>query len=88
MFVAKWKNQTQQDNVLDAQWADAGVFLREAARKGELCCPHYDHEVWLREGERRRRHFAHKQLADCPFQADSEEVSEVKAQLYTWLKFY
>jgi hypothetical protein len=53
---------------------------------GRLICPGCEQLLWLRIGRKRRRHFAHRNLADCPLANQSAEVLEAKAQLYRWLE--
>jgi hypothetical protein len=42
--------------------------------------------LWLRTGEAKRRHFAHRTLKECPLATKSREVLEAQAYLYRWLE--
>ncbi|HWQ91756.1 MAG TPA: competence protein CoiA family protein, partial [Clostridia bacterium] len=86
MFVAlKAKNQTRVTSIA-SEWDNAEEELRAMAAAGELVCPGCKQSLWLRTGRRRRRHFAHRNLADCPLEHQSPEVLEVKAHLFRWLE--
>jgi hypothetical protein len=85
MFVAlNIKDRTRVTSI-DPDWDDLVETLRELVRSGQLVCPGCKQELWLRTGIR-RRHFAHRSLADCPLESQSAAVWETKAQLYLWLQ--
>lgn len=85
MFVAlKAKDRTRVTSIA-SEWDDAEDTLRESTAAGELVCPGCEQPLWLRTGTCRRRHFAHRSLADCPLEHQSPEVMEVKALMYRWL---
>jgi len=86
MFVALNTKHRTRVTSIDPKWDNAEEALRELAAAGELVCPGCEQFLWLRTGTSRRRHFAHRSLADCPLAHQSVEVSEVKAQLYRWLQ--
>lgn len=86
MFTAKIKRDAGMVNILDAKWQDQGELLRGLTQRGELVCPHCGQDILLRDGEVRRRHFAHRSLADCPFKEQSAEVLDIKVRLYAWLE--
>lgn len=85
MFVAHDKITTERVTSIDSGWNERVDELRQRARDGSLVCPGCEQMLWLRTGELRRRHFAHRQAAECPLDKESPEVMEVKAQLYEWL---
>ena len=86
MFVALRTVDRSRVTSLAAQWDNRLDVLRELAASGQLMCPGCEQRLWFRIGLRRRRHFAHRHLADCPLAHQSEEVQEVKAQLFKWLE--
>jgi len=86
MFVALRTTDRSRVTSLAAQWDCRLDALRELAASGQLVCPGCEQSLWLRTGVKRRRHFAHRQLADCPLAHQSPELLEVKAQLYQWLE--
>ena len=86
MFVALRTADRSRVTSLAAQWDNRLDTLRELAASGQLMCPGCEQRLWFRIGMRRRRHFAHRRLADCPLACQSEEVQEVKAQLFRWLE--
>lgn len=86
MFVAiNLKNRSRVTSIA-AQWNNRLELLRELTDSGQLICPGCEQLLWLRIGQKRRRHFAHRRLADCPLENQSAEVLEAKAQLYEWLE--
>jgi len=86
MFAALKISDRSRVTSITTQWDDKEEVLRELARDGELVCPGCEQLLWLRTGEVRRRHFAHRDLSECPVGKDSAEVLEAKAQLFTWLE--
>jgi hypothetical protein len=86
MFVALRTTDRSRVTSIAAQWDQRLDALRELAASGQLACPGCEQRLWLRTGVSRRRHFAHRQLADCPLAHQSPELLEVKAQLYQWLE--
>jgi hypothetical protein len=86
MFVALRTTDGSRVTSLAAQWEQRLEALRELATSGQLVCPGCKQRLWLRIGLKRRRHFAHRQLADCPLAHQSAELLEIKAQLYQWLE--
>ncbi len=59
--------------------------LREWTSAGVLICPGCEQLLRLRVGQKRRRHFAHRTLKDCPLARKSPEVLEAQFLLYQWL---
>jgi hypothetical protein len=86
MFVALRTADRSRVTSLAAQWDNRLDKLRELAASGHLMCPGCEQRLWFRIGLRRRRHFAHRHLTECPLARQSEEVQEVKAQLFKWLE--
>jgi hypothetical protein len=64
------------------QWVDD---IRNKSRGDFLHCPICNEPVTFRMGQKRRPHFAHKDLSDCPIQNESVEMLEARAVLYKWL---
>jgi hypothetical protein len=85
MFVSLNRETGARLTSIDPQWASRLEELREMARSGRLVCCGCDQKLWLRVGGRRRPHFAHRSLADCPLAHESVEVMEAKAKIYLWL---
>jgi len=86
MFVALRTTDRSRVTSLAAQWDNRLDTLRELAAGGQLMCPHCEQRLWFRVSIKRRRHFAHRHLADCPLASQSAELLEVKAQLFKWLE--
>jgi Competence protein CoiA-like family len=86
MFVAIRSNDAGRVTSIDPAWDNQTHLLRELAQNGELLCPGCRQQLWLRTGEVRRRHFAHRSLTDCPLENQSAETLESKAQLYLFLQ--
>jgi hypothetical protein len=86
MFVAIRSNDAGRVTSIDPTWDNQAHLLRDLAQSGELLCPGCRQQLWLRTGEVRRRHFAHRSLTDCPLENQSAETMEVKAQLYLFLQ--
>jgi hypothetical protein len=70
---------------LDPVWDGQIEVLRGWGRAGRLVCPVCRQAVLLRAGEIMRRHFAHKDLSQCPLGHESAEVLAGRAALYDWL---
>jgi len=86
MFVALRTTDRSRVTSIAAQWDHRLDALRELAASGQVVCPGCEQRLWLRTGVKRRRHFAHRQLADCPLAHQSPELLEAKAQFYQWLE--
>lgn len=87
MFKAQ-KGLTQEDIViLDPQWNEETIGgLRQQGRDDELICPVCRQPVIVRAGEKKRWHFAHKDLTNCPLKHESPNVLQARGLLYSWLK--
>ncbi len=70
---------------LDPVWDGQIEALRGWGHAGRLVCPVCRQGVLLRAGEIMRRHFAHKDLSQCPLGHESAEVLAGRAALYAWL---
>ncbi len=70
---------------LDPAWDGQVEALRGWGRDGRLACPVCRQAVLLRAGEIKRRHFAHRDLSQCPLSHESAEVLAGRATLYAWL---
>jgi hypothetical protein len=86
MFVALRTADGSRVTSIASDWDDRLGILRELAATGQLECPGCKQLLWLRISRKRRRHFAHRHLADCPLAHQSAELLEVKAQLFKWLE--
>lgn len=87
MFAALKISEQSRVNSIAAQWDGREENLRELARSGQLVCPGCKQLLWLRTGDVRRRHFAHRDLSECQLGKQSSEVLEAKAQLFAFLEF-
>lgn len=85
MFKAKHKSTGEEIVILDEQWNDQLNYLRSLARNNEIICPGCIQPVRVRAGRKRRRHFAHKHLQNCPYGYESPTLLNARAVLYDWL---
>jgi Competence protein CoiA-like family len=60
--------------------------VRELARAGILLCPACRALLWLRAGQKRCAHFAHRTLADCPQVHVSLPILECRRLLYRFFQ--
>ena len=81
MFVAKDKELGSRVNSLDLAWDSRFIDLRAWVTSGRLACPCCEQKLLFRAGYKRRPHFAHRILSECPLSKLSPEVIEAKAQL-------
>ncbi|MCX6923683.1 MAG: competence protein CoiA family protein [Verrucomicrobia bacterium] len=86
MFVALQTENGSRVTSIASDWDDRLGALRELAASGQLVCSGCRQLLWLRISRKRRRHFAHRHLGDCPLAHQSAELLEVKAQLFKWLE--
>ena len=86
MFVALNTADGSRVTSIASDWDDRLRELRELAASGQLVCSGCKQLLWLRISRKRRRHFAHRHLADCLLAHQSTELLEVKAQLFKWLE--
>jgi len=85
MFVALKLSNRARVTSISSEWDGQVEVLRDMASNGELVCQGCEQLLWLRTGEKRRRHFAHRTLKDCPLAKKSPEVLEAQFRLYHWL---
>lgn len=60
--------------------------LRELTRAGTIVCPGCREPLWLRAGEKRCAHFAHRVLANCPHTHVSMAILEARRLLYLFFQ--
>jgi len=86
MFQALNLQTHEAVNLLQARWKSALLQdLRLLDDADLLACPGCRQPVRVRAGTLRRWHFAHKHLANCPFERESPLLLEMRACLYDWL---
>lgn len=86
MFKAIDTETNQAVVSLDAKTEEQVSKLRQKGHSDLLQCQTCKEKVRLRAGERRRPHFAHKTLANCPTKNESAEMLEARAVLYDFLR--
>jgi hypothetical protein len=86
MFVAIQAKDRSRVTSIACEWDTKEDRLRELTADGQLICPGCEQRLWLRTGQTRRRHFAHRTLVACPLAHESAEILEIKAVLYRWLE--
>jgi hypothetical protein len=81
-------NKTQNQTVVLPDVEDHGNVeeVREHTRQGEICCPTCRALLWLRTGEIRIWHFAHRTLSDCPQGRVSEAVLRARVAIYRFFQ--
>lgn len=81
-------NQTGQEIIiLDPAWNDSTIeILRTKSQDNQLACPTCKQPVHVRAGKKKRWHFAHKDLSDCPLKHESPNILQARSLLYKWLK--
>lgn len=73
--------------ILDPQWNTTTIeILRSKGSEDHLLCPTCKQPVRVRAGEKKRWHFAHKTLNDCPLAHESPNVLQARSLLYEWLR--
>ncbi len=87
MFKAQ-RGFTQEDIIiLDPCWTWENIeLLRQHGRDDELICPVCKQPVLVRAGQKKRWHFAHKDLTSCPLKNESPNVLQARMLLYSWLR--
>lgn len=79
--------RTGQDVIsLDTKWRDDTAPLRALGRDGALVCQGCRQPVLLRAGTKKRPHFAHKTLQNCPYEHASPRLLQARAVLYERLQ--
>jgi hypothetical protein len=85
MFKALNIHTGEEVVILDAQWNERIPELRRLDHQDLLVCQACQQPVRVRKPHRRRRHFAHKHLENCPYLRESPHLLEARAALYEWL---
>lgn len=85
MYKAVHQPSGQDIIILDTRWMQQIDYLRALDKKDALICPGCEQPVRVRAGKVKRWHFAHKHLANCPFERESPILLKSRAVLYTWL---
>lgn len=85
MFTSIHSKTGERVVVLDARWRRDTHLLRSLCATNHLVCEVCGQAVWARVGRRRRPHFAHKRLSDCPSSNESSDLLHARAALYHWL---
>jgi hypothetical protein len=87
MYKAMDCNSQKEVIIIDPFWTQGNIDeLRNKDRLDSLRCPGCKEPVRVRAGEKRRWHFAHKDLSDCSLRQESPEILEARGLLYTWLQ--
>ena len=87
MFKSMDSSTNSDVILLDPVWDITTIgSLRSKGREGHLLCPTCKQPVRVRAGEKKRWHFAHKTLSDCPLAYESPTVLQARSLLYKWLK--
>lgn len=81
-------NQTNEEIIiLDPCWNEETIApLRKRGREGFLCCPVCKQQVHVKAGNKKRWHFAHKDLSNCPLKHESPKILVARSLLYSWLQ--
>jgi len=85
MLKALNQNSGEAIVILNAQWRERIAELRKLDAADSLACPGCRQPVRIKAGKIRRWHFAHKHLANCPFERESPLLIATRATLYEWL---
>lgn len=87
MFKAQVGITQKEIIILDPYWDEETIkVLRQQGRDDGLICPVCKQPVLVRAGEKKRWHFAHKDLTNCPLRHESPDVLQARVLLYSWLK--
>lgn len=86
MFKAQ-KGLTQEEIIIPAPcWNEENILsLRQQGHNDELICPVCKQPVLVKAGKKKRWHFAHKDLTNCPLKNESAGVLQARFLLYSWL---
>jgi hypothetical protein len=85
MFKA-WDRPSRCDVVSLNFVPQAWELMRQRHRRRDFGCPECRSDVIFRAGERRRPHFSHRAVSDCPLSSESPELLAARAALYEWLR--
>jgi len=87
MFKARRGSTKEEIIILDPYWREETIgLLRRQGRDDELICPVCKQPVLVRAGKKKRWHFAHKDLTNCPLKNESPNILQARILLYSWLK--
>lgn len=87
MFKAQKGLTEEEIIILDPFWNEDTIdSLRDQGRDDNLICPICKQPVLVRAGRKKRWHFAHKDLSDCPLKHESPNILQARVLLYSWLK--
>jgi hypothetical protein len=87
MFKSMDRTTNRDVVILDPAWNNTTIGpLRKKGREDHLLCPTCKQPVRVRAGEKKRWHFAHKSLSDCPLAYETPTVLQARSLLYKWLK--
>jgi hypothetical protein len=86
MFKAIEIESDQEIILLDTRGTTELATLREWSQSDRLVCQECRKPVNIRAGEIKRKHFAHKRRADCPYGSESPLLLHTRAVLYSFLK--
>jgi hypothetical protein len=85
MYKARNLKTHEDIIILSPRWIQQLPLLRSLDHGNVLVCPECLQPVRVRAGQRRRYHFAHKHLGNCPYQNESPMLLDSRAVLYEWL---
>ncbi|MFT5700941.1 MAG: hypothetical protein ACI8ZB_003826 [Desulforhopalus sp.] len=72
--------------IIDPYWNNETIpELRLKGRENQLNCPVCNKPVNVKAGVKKRWHFAHKNLSDCPLKNESATILQARGLLYKWL---
>lgn len=71
--------------IINPKWLTAIDQLRELGKQDILICQGCKQPVWVRAGEQKQKHFAHKHLENCNYADESPILRNSRAVLYEWL---
>ena len=72
--------------IIDSYWTNDTISdLRLKGRDNQLNCPVCNKPVHVKAGAKKRWHFAHKDLSDCPMKHESANILQARSLLYRWL---
>ena len=86
-MLSAWDNAHQAALALpDFESNPQLANLRLRVTRGDVVCPTCKQLLWLRAGEQRAHHFAHRVLADCPQARVSEQILAARRLIYRFFQ--
>jgi hypothetical protein len=85
MLKAQHAQTGEEMLILAPRWKGNLSGLRQLDHQDLLVCPGCRQPVRVKAGRVKRWHFAHKHLANCPFEKQSPLLLATRAALYEWL---